>query len=191
LGSQCPSKLFVGYVCISSTVLNCDITSSSSLKPEIARYSRPLFPSPLSPGPQSSAPTICVMTQSFNSLLTVTFLLFATALALPSIPGPLPPTLQLGNPLLATDGGNAPTFVSNTTSPLVLGSSDPSINCDGAKYRTGLRIASCQDAVEQIPRDAGSLRFALRRSGNHDVALPYRFISCECRKRRLLVSCFA
>jgi len=131
------------------------------------------------------------MTQSFNSLLTIAFLLFGTALALPALPGPLPQILDPRSPLLATKGGNATSFASITTSPLVLGSIDPSINCDGAKYRTGLKIASCQDAVEQIPRDAGSLRFALRRSGNHDVALPYRFISCECWERRLLVSCCA
>lgn len=128
------------------------------------------------------------MSQQFNTLLTITSLLFGTAVTLPSLPGPSPPNLDLGSPLLAPSGGNATTFAGITTSPLVLGSIDPLINCDGAKYRTCLSTRSCQDAVDQIPRDARSLRFALRRTGNHDVVLPFRFISCECWERWTLVT---
>lgn len=123
--------------------------------------------------------TVCAMTRSSNTLLTVTSLLFAAILALPPLFGPIPPTPNPGSLWLATNQRNT------TTSPLVLGNTDPSINCDGAKYRTGLKIASCQDAFEQIPRDEGTLRFALQ--GNYDVQLPYRFISGEFSKRRLLV----
>lgn len=53
------------------------------------------------------------------------------------------------------------------------------ISC-GARYRTDLKDASCQDAVNQMPNDVHLYRFGFNRPGipRMDVVIPLRYISC-------------
>lgn len=116
---------------------------------------------------------------SFCFHATIAIVLVSLAVALPSQPGSFPPDLDHGGVPLATHEGDGKTFGDiRVASSLVSRNAGPLISCDGSKYRTGLKVMSCQDAVDQIPQDAKSLRFAYRR-GEYDVALPSRFISCE------------
>jgi len=55
-----------------------------------------------------------------------------------------------------------------------------SVNCNGTKYRSDLRVDSCLNALNHIPRDPQEIRFSQRGFGHYEVALPSRWISCKC-----------
>ncbi|KAL8654741.1 MAG: hypothetical protein Q9210_001324 [Variospora velana] len=110
--------------------------------------------------------------------------ILSTALALPSLPGFVPSNDRLSSPVRqATRGNNASARggITTTSSP-VSGYRNIGILCNGSQYRTGLKPLSCQDAVNQIPRDSKRLRFVApeqRGRGHYDVTLPIRFISYD------------
>ena len=49
-----------------------------------------------------------------------------------------------------------------------------SVLCNGTKYRSVLRVDSCLNALNYIPRDPREIRFSQRGFGHCEVALPSR-----------------
>lgn len=119
------------------------------------------------------------MALNLHLFLIKALLLFGIAIALPYNPGSGSSGAGYGGLLLGAYNGGESALTNVTASSLASRTVGPQISCDGSTYRTGLRLLSCQDAVHQISQDPRLLRFALRGTGEYDVALPSRFISCK------------
>lgn len=95
----------------------------------------------------------------------------------------VPHHLGPGSLVLETPDGNETVLFNQTWSPNV----GSFISC-GARYRTDLKVMSCQDAVNRIPDDVRDMRFGYDKYGVEvDVRLPSRYISCEYRRREFIV----
>ncbi|KAL8820040.1 MAG: hypothetical protein Q9223_001646 [Gallowayella weberi] len=112
------------------------------------------------------------MTPWRHLVLLEIFLLCTSILAFPSEP----------EPAASLDQSQSESLISNET-PSSNGSTSlnygPLISCNGTRYRAGLRLESCEDAVSQIPRGTRNLKFGLNTKDNvyYDVPIPTRFIS--------------
>lgn len=111
-----------------------------------------------------------------NYSLTSVFVLLSFVIATSPHPG----SVDHSSLLLDAPPGNISSLIDAAAWSLNSTNAGPLISCSGLRYRTGLKLLSCLDAVNRIPQDTASLRFAPRDGGVYDVALPSRFISCEC-----------
>jgi len=104
--------------------------------------------------------------------------------AIPSQPEPSPQSItsNLALPIGLSNQFNlsiSPEFPTSTNLS-VSSLATQSVNCNGTKYRSDLRVDSCLNALNQIPRDPREIRFSQRGFGHYEVALPSRWISCKC-----------
>ena len=95
-------------------------------------------------------------------------------------------SLTLANPLRSSLSPNVHqfspnnmTFGLNLPSSMQNLSASPHLNCDGHAYGQDLSLDSCMDALSTIPSDTDTLTFGDRGSGNYNIHLPYRWISCQ------------
>ena len=120
----------------------------------------------------------------FNSLclLVGVSLLTSGVFPLPSQSQPSlqSPRLELTLPTRLRDNLNLSASANFTTPFFKVPNHASQVHCDGEQYRKDLIAVSCLDALSQIPQDSSNVRFSMRGGGLYDVALPSRWISCEC-----------
>lgn len=123
------------------------------------------------------------MTSWRHAISIVIFHLSIAVISSPPGSVAIPHHLGPGSLVLEKSDGNE-TVLFNQTWSTTVGSF---ISC-GARYRTDLRVMSCQDAVNRIPDDVRDTRFGYDKYGVEvDVHLPSRYISCEYRRRESIV----
>ncbi|KAI4225841.1 MAG: hypothetical protein L6R36_003597 [Xanthoria steineri] len=108
----------------------------------------------------------------------ISIIIFHLSIAVTSSPPgsvAIPHHLGPGSLVLETPDGNETVLFNQTWSPNV----GSFISC-GARYRTDLKVMSCQDAVNRISDDVGDMRFGYDKYGVEvDVHLPSRYISYD------------
>lgn len=90
-----------------------------------------------------------------------------------------PPSLDSSRPASHSTTSNDTTLVTPTNKPPDTGFMSPPPHCNGTMCGFNLNPTSCHEAWNLIPRDTIARTFGQRETGEFDIALPYRYLSCS------------